>query len=102
MYRWSIFNRVMSHEPKLALLARNVQIDRANDGVRTSQGLKAKVDGSSGSSTDICRSQCSPRRTKYSLVQRYGSGDHAKSCPQKGWRYYGDLSALHPMAFNGP
>jgi hypothetical protein len=34
-------------------------------------------------------------------LQRYGSGDHAKSYPQKGWRYYGDLSALHPMAFNG-
>jgi hypothetical protein len=76
---------VMSHEPKLALLTRNVQFDRTNNGVRTSQGLKAKLDGSSGSSADICRLQCSPRANPILIgCNVTGSGDHAKSYPQKG------------------
>ena len=76
-------------------LARIGQFDRTNNGVRTSHGLKGERGRIFRKLTDLLPLTLFASAPKYSLVRRYSSGNHAKSCYQ-GWRYHSHLSALHP------
>ena len=80
---------------------RMAQFDRTNNGVRTFHGLKANGDGSSG------RSQILLPLAQFRLS---GQNIHWRNVTvvatmpnhgHQGWRYHSDLSASHPMAFNG-
>jgi hypothetical protein len=75
----SILDRVC-HTSRNLPLARIGQFDRTNNGVHTSHGLKGERGRIFRKLTDLLPLALFASAPKYSLVRRYSSGNHAKSC----------------------